>query len=182
LYLAVGDPQAPAAYSRLDAVLTQRDADSPERLRAVLMERLEQRPEDARARVILGRLERGLGRPAEAAENLERAITDSRKVANDPQVLSELADTLGVLHGGRLAGRPAELAGRALTLDPRHPKALELAGSAAVEQGDYRRAIGYWQRLLAQLSAESPRRAELEAALRRLERRADLQYPEAGGF
>ncbi|HSO06038.1 MAG TPA: hypothetical protein VLW45_02285, partial [Pelomicrobium sp.] len=178
LYLVAGDPTAPASYRQLDAVLAQRDAESPERLHAVLLERLRARPADARARVILGRLEFGLGRTADAAANFERAIAASPKVAKDPQVLSELADALGVLQGGRLAGRPAALAQQALQLDPNHPKALELAGSAAVEAQDYRAAIVPWQRLLAQLPAGSPRRAELEAALRRLERLADLQYPE----
>lgn len=177
-YAAAGDPGAPAAHAQLRSVLAERYDDSPERLRAVLQARLQARPGDARARVLLGRLEMGLGNAADAAAAFEQAIADSRKIANDPQVLAELADALGVLQGRRLSGRPAELTRRALTLDPRHPKALELAGSAAVEQGDYRAALDYWERLLNGLPPQSPRRPELEAALTRLQRLADLQYPE----
>jgi cytochrome c-type biogenesis protein CcmH len=177
-YLAAGDPHAPGAYAQLRSVLAERADDSPEQLREVLLERLRARPGDARARVILGRLEMSLGNVPQAAASLERAIADSRKVANDPQVLAELADALGVVQGGRLAGRPAELARQALTLDPRHPMALELAGSAAVEQEDYRAALVYWERLLQVLPPQSPQRPELEAALTRLRRLAELQYPE----
>jgi hypothetical protein len=46
-----------------------------------------------------------------------------------------------------------------------HPKALEMAGSAAFEQREYSSAVNYWRQLLAQLAtafrlptASSPRR------------------------
>ena len=51
---------------------------------------------------------------------------------------------------------------RALKIDPNDPKALTLAGAAAFEAKDYKRAIAYWERLLGQVPADS----ELGQALR----------------
>jgi cytochrome c-type biogenesis protein CcmH len=56
---------------------------------------------------------------------------------------------------------------RALALDARHPKALEMAGSAAYERGDYTSAQRYWRALLAQVPESSPAYRELSAAIAR---------------
>jgi len=61
---------------------------------------------------------------------------------------------------------------RALALDPAHPKALEMAGSAAFEQRDYAGALRYWQALLALLPQGSRGQRELAAAIARTERLA----------
>ena len=58
-------------------------------------------------------------------------------------------------NGQRMAGKPAEAASRALQIDPQNPKALALAGSAAFEANDYRKAIDYWQKLVPLLPAGS---------------------------
>ena len=76
-----------------------------------------------------------------------------------PAVWCEYADALGMAQGGRLEGRPRELIERALALNPAHPKALEMAGSAAYERGDFAAAARHWKALLAQLAAGSPRTA-----------------------
>ena len=57
--------------------------------------------------------------------------------------------------GQQLQGQPAELIDKALKLDPENAKALELAGSAAFEIKDYKRAIDYWQKLLKKVPANS---------------------------
>ncbi len=43
----------------------------------------------------------------------------------------------------------------ALKVDPENAKALQLAGSASFEAKDYKKAIGYWQRVLKQVPADS---------------------------
>jgi cytochrome c-type biogenesis protein CcmH len=53
-------------------------------------------------------------------------------------------------------GKPYELAREALRIDPRHRKALALAGTAAVDSGDFAGAVGHWQRLAAELPPDSP--------------------------
>ena len=58
-------------------------------------------------------------------------------------------------NGQNLGGQPTEALNRALQIDPVNQKALDLAGSAAFQAGDYQKAISYWQQLLKQLPAGS---------------------------
>ena len=94
---------------------------------------------------------------ADAPAAYGKALAVSPKVAADPAIWCEYADALGMAQGGTLAGRPRELVMHALTLDPTHPKALEMAGSAAYEQREYHSAAGYWRALLAQIPRDARR-------------------------
>lgn len=134
-------------------------------------------PKDARAWVMLGRLRMQADLFAPAADAYAKAIEASPKVAADPGVWCEYADALGMAQGGSLAGRPREAIDRALALDAAHPRALEMAGSAAYEARDLRAAAGYWRRLLAQLAPGTPEHAQLAAAIERAELRARFSQP-----
>jgi cytochrome c-type biogenesis protein CcmH len=138
---------------------------------------LEQQPRDARAWVILARLQADTDRFTEAAKAYEKALALPSKVARDPAVWCEYADALGMTQGGRLAGRPRELIGRALALNPNHPKALEMAGSAEYGQGDYASALRFWRPLLAALTPGSQAYTELAGAIARTERLAATALP-----
>jgi cytochrome c-type biogenesis protein CcmH len=116
-------------------------------------------------------------KPAATSAAYRSALDASVKVLPDPMIWCEYADALGMAQGGRLAGRPRELIDRALALDPAHPRALEMAGSAAYEAGDFRGAARYWQQLLARLPAASPEHAQLAAAVARAEQRARFVLP-----
>jgi cytochrome c-type biogenesis protein CcmH len=83
-------------------------------------------------------------------------------------------------HGGSLAGKPRELIMRALAQEPAFPRALEMAGSAAFEAGDYAATLRYWRQLLPKLAADSPERRELATAIARVEQRAPAAEPEPG--
>lgn len=133
---------------------------------------LDHDPSDARAWVLFARLQAEAGHFAEAAQAYEKALALPSKVARDAGVWCEFADSLGMMQGGRLAGRPRELIQRALELNPNHPKALEMAGSAAYGLGDYVSALRYWQTLLLTLGPGSQAHAELAAAIERAERLA----------
>jgi cytochrome c-type biogenesis protein CcmH len=133
---------------------------------------LERTPRDARGWVMLARMQFAIDRFADSAQAYERALAVSRKVAQDPQVWCELADALAMAQGGSLRGRPREMIDRALGLKGSHPRALEMAGSAEVEARDYRRALQYWEPLLAQLPPQSREHAELARAIERLRLRA----------
>lgn len=61
---------------------------------------------------------------------------------------ADYADAQGSL-AGTLAGEPARAIEAALTLDPRHAKALWLKASLAHEEGRYQIALATWERLLA---------------------------------
>src|SRR5262249_30627522 len=58
-----------------------------------------------------------------------------------------------------------ELAKHALTLDPKHPKALALAGTAAFDAGDYPGAARYWATLAGEMPEGSEDRGRVEAML-----------------
>jgi len=134
-------------------------------------------PSDARAWVVLARARMQRDQFEPAALAYRRALDASAKVARDPLIWCEYADALGMAQGGRLAGKPRELIDRALALDGAHPRALEMAGSAAYEAGDFRGAARYWQQLLVQLPADSSERAQLAAAIARAEQRAGFSLP-----
>lgn len=175
IYLAVGSPQFAAR-----PVPTAADGSSAPRNAATLTELeayVARSPKDARAWVMLARLRMQADRFAPAAEAYAKAVAVSRKVAADPGVWCEYADALGMAQGGSLAGRPRELIDRALALDAAHPRALEMAGSAAYEARDFGAAAGYWRRLLAQMTPGTPEHTQLAAALERAELRARFALP-----
>ena len=63
-----------------------------------------------------------------------KAFARARELApENPQLMADHADVLAMLQGQRVAGEPAQLAQRALTIDPDNLKAMALAGSAAFE-------------------------------------------------
>ena len=124
-------------------------------------------PRDGRAWVLLARTDFAADRFSEAAAAYEKAVAASPKVARDAGVWCEYADALGMAQGGSLAGAPRDLVIRALAINPAHPKALEMAGSAAYETRDYASAGRYWRELLAQMPARTQEYRELAAAIDR---------------
>jgi cytochrome c-type biogenesis protein CcmH len=109
---------------------------------------------------------------SEAAAAFEKAVAVSSKVATDPGVLCDWADALGMAQGGNLRGKPTELVSRALELRSDHPKALEMAGSAAYEEGQFALAAEYWSRLLPQMPESTTGRRALEAGIANAQRLA----------
>lgn len=175
IYLLVGSPQFAARPAKVAA--SGPDAPRGAVAATELEAHLARSPRDARAWVMLARLRMQADLFAPAADAYATAIAVSPKVAADPGVWCEYADALGMAQGGSLAGRPRELIDRALALDAAHPRALEMAGSAAYEARDFRAAADYWRRLLAQLAPAAPEHAQLAAAIERAERQARLALP-----
>jgi cytochrome c-type biogenesis protein CcmH len=147
--LAVGEPIAAPAAADAQHSLTPGQIEARV---AALAERLKASPGDAEGWVMLGRSYVVLGRYRDAAMAWRRAV-DLRPP--EAALLADLADVVAMAQGKRLAGEPAALVQRALDADPRHVKALALAGSVAFESRDYPAARGYWERLLAVVPAKS---------------------------
>ncbi|MDH5537916.1 MAG: c-type cytochrome biogenesis protein CcmI [Rhizobacter sp.] len=185
-YLALGDRHA-LAPDRIGGSAGQADARhsvTPEQIQkmaANLAQRLKAEPDNAQGWMMLARSYTTLGRYNDAVIAFRRA---SELAPGNATLLADFADVLGVVAGKRLAGEPARLIQQALDADPRHVKALALAGSAAFESRDYASAQGYWRRLLALAPADSPiARSALGsiAQAQQLEGAAPVGGVEAGG-
>lgn len=146
-------------------------------LRAELERHLQRQPSDARALVLKARLEMRAERYEQAAAAFEKAVAGGSKAAKDPGVWVEYAEARSMAQGRTLLGAPQQLVQNALALDAQHAQALDLAGSAAWEMGDFANAALYWERLLAQIPPESPRHAELSQAIARAQQRARFSLP-----
>ena len=142
---------------------------------------LQRHPGDVRALVLKARLDMEAQRFDLAAGGYAKSLAMPKsKAVGDPDVWAEYAEAVGMQQGGTLAGKPMELVDKALALDPRHAKALDLAGSAAWEAKDFAGAAAHWKRLLERLPAGSSRHGELAAAIGAAEQRARLALPAAG--
>jgi cytochrome c-type biogenesis protein CcmH len=160
LYFAVGNPKAlsPSLASAEMASPSTQQQGAPMSNQQIaanvekLAKRLEQNPNDAEGWLMLARSYTLMERFADAASAYEHATSLN---ANDASVWADYAEASAMANGQRLAGKPTEAINRALQIDPKNQKALDLAGSAAFQAGDYKKAIDYWQKLLAQLPAGS---------------------------
>ncbi|MFA6014739.1 MAG: c-type cytochrome biogenesis protein CcmI [Gallionellaceae bacterium] len=118
----------------------------------MLEEKVANDPGDGESLLLLARSYGELDRYAEAARTYEK-LTET--ITDEAWIWADYADMLAMVHGQKLAGPPTKLIEKALAIDPNHPKSLALAGSAAMERGDYPAAIKYWERLLKALPPES---------------------------
>jgi cytochrome c-type biogenesis protein CcmH len=119
---------------------------------AKLAARMEANPDNMQGWLMLARSYKTMGRYAEAAE----AYGKAEKVINDdPELLASYAETLAMATGNGLTGKPSQLVERALKIDPQHPHSLFLAGAAAMEAGNNKKGIAYWEALLPQVEPGS---------------------------
>ena len=153
LYMMLGAPAAldPAATTPAESAHSV-TAEQIEQMITKLAQRLQSAPDDPEGWTMLGRSYAALGRFPEAADAYKKAV---RQVPDDPQLLADYADALGMAQGRSLKGEPGRLIARALAVDPDHFKSLALAGSAAFEARDYPAAIRHWERLAQKLPPDS---------------------------
>ena len=161
-YLNVGTPKAidgppptavPAGSSGLERTQGQIEANV-----AALAKRLQSNPSDAQGWTMLARSYSSMGKFAESAGAYTKA---TELTPNDADLWAEFAFATAMASGRNLEGRPMELIDQALKVDPENAKALQLAGSAAFQAKDYKKAIDYWQRVLKQV----PRGSEVAVAI-----------------
>jgi cytochrome c-type biogenesis protein CcmH len=158
-YLKVGEPnliENPAAVSPPPAATASGPMErSPEQIAAnveKLAKKLESNPNDAEGWTMLARSYSSMEKFSEAANAYGKATELTPKNAD---LWAEYAFATAMASGRSLEGKPMELINHALQVDPENAKALQLAGSAAFEAKDYKKAIGYWQRVLKQVPADS---------------------------
>ena len=128
---------------------------TPEQINAMvarLAERMQANPDDIPGWLMLARSYKAMGRYEEAAAAYARA---EKVIDDDPELLASYAETIAMASGNGLKGKPGQLIGRALKIDPQHPHSLFLAGAAAMEAGDNKQGIAYWEALLPQVEPGS---------------------------
>lgn len=145
---------------------------TPEQIDAMvakLAERMQANPDDLQGWLMLARSYKTLGRYADAAMAYGKA---EKAVNEDPDLLASYAETIAMAGGKGLSGKPLQLVERALKLDPKHGHSLFLAGAAAMEAGENKKGIAYWEALLPQVEPGS----EIDQMLR-----SGIEQMKAGG-
>jgi cytochrome c-type biogenesis protein CcmH len=146
---AVTPAPAPSAAGSQGGGMTQQQIEANV---AKLATRLEQNPADAEGWVMLARSYMTLEKYTEASNAFARAVALK---PNNADLLADFAFSLAMVNGRELQGQPFELAKKALQIDSKNAKALQLAGSAEFQAKNYKQAIAYWETLLAMTPAES---------------------------
>ena len=125
-------------------------------------------PTDMDSQMLLGRFYAEMGRYPDAIKVYEKL---SKTMPGEAQVWADFAGVLARQSGGNLSGRPAEAINKALQLDPKNPKALALAGSAALMRGDFTTTVRYWEALLKVLPPGSEESKMVAGGLQQIRER-----------
>jgi cytochrome c-type biogenesis protein CcmH len=160
LYATFGSPAALTSATEANA----HPAMSPEQVVAMvdkLAARMKEHPEDPTGWRLLARAYAALGRFPDAIAAFKEA---AERGPADATLFADWADALA-MHNQSLQGEPSQLIARALAIDPRQPKALSLAATAALERKDYGVAIDEWRKLKAQFPAGSDEAKEIDSMI-----------------
>lgn len=144
LYWKIGNPDSLSPQAAMATMSGNGNAGTPQSIPA-LEEKVRKNPNDGESLLFLARAYGEAERYADSA-NTYGKLTQS--VTDEAWIWADYADVLAMAQGQSLAGPPTKLIDKALALDPNYPKALALAGSAAMERGDYSAAIRHWEHLL----------------------------------
>ncbi len=169
LYLMLSRPLE-AVDPQAHAQIAQKEV---EQMVAGLAAKLQQEPDNQKGWAMLAKSYKVLDRPIDAQQAYERA---GNFIDSDAQMLADYADVLATNSNGSFAGKPEELLAKALKVDPNHPMALWLAGTAAYNSSDFSLAITLWEKLSAILVPDSEDARMIQGALRD----ARGQLPQAG--
>lgn len=181
LYLQVGDPRAAATVAMgTPDIHANTGADVEDMVRR-LEERLRETPDNLEGWIVLARsrevLEDFPAATAAYQRALELAVQQKTPPALQARLYADMADAMASARGGAL-DKPVQAAlNSALQLDAEQPKALALAGTAALREGDLAAARQYWQRLLKLLEPDSDMALRVQNDLARLEPGKQDQAP-----
>jgi cytochrome c-type biogenesis protein CcmH len=153
------------------------DADEPvsdEQVAALIdrmAQRLRDKPDDPQGWQLLARAYAATNRFDDAANAYAKALAGG---GEDATLLADYADALAARNNGRLDEQAIRMVQRALELEPQHPKALALSGSAAFDAQDYATAVQQWEKVERMLPADSPFRAQVAESIAAARQRAGL--------
>ncbi|BBM02814.1 c-type cytochrome biogenesis protein CcmI [Microbulbifer sp. GL-2] len=145
----------------------QADAAAEERITSQLKARTESHPEDLSGRYVLAQRLLMSGDIAGAVDAYRYVVEREPQAAS---VKAELAQALFFAGGSKMTDEIQLLVSQVLESQPGNGTALGLAGIAAYEGGDYRKAREHWQGALQQLAPGSAAAEALAAGVARAEK------------
>lgn len=166
---AMADARGPGSEPA-DAAQEGASEEQAEQIRGMvegLAARLAEQPDDAQGWRMLARSYGVLGERAKAAEAAQRAAS---LLPEDPGAQIAYAEALLALESqdAPLSATAVDQLERVVALDADNAEALFSLGRAAAERGEAAQAAAYWRKVLAQLPADAPQRAQLQALIDRL--------------
>jgi len=144
-----------------------------------LQAKLESNPEQVDNWAMLGRTYMAMDRYSEAASAFDQVLL--RTKSPSPRLLTDAAEAFGLANQGDLSGRPARLIAQALEQQADFPKALWLAGMAAMQQKAYPKVITAWEKLLTLMPPDAQERELVEQHLQQVKQhlQADNDAPKS---
>ncbi len=137
-----------------------------EKMLVAVEQAVKENPDDIEGRIALAQVYVELERYSDAAT----VYLELMKLRpNDPDVLVNYAEALARSHGNRLTGKPTELLNEALEIEPKHGRALWLAGFAEQQADNKEGALAHWRHLLAGMEEGSEVHKHLENLISELE-------------
>ncbi|MCR4510410.1 c-type cytochrome biogenesis protein CcmI [Pseudomonas sp. 32.2.56] len=135
-----------------------------EEMTARLEAAVKSNPESAESWYFLGRTYMAQERAADAAVAFERSVDVAGR---EPELLGQWAQALYFASDKQWTAQLQALTDEALKGDPAEVTSLGLLGIAAYESGQFQKAIGHWQQLVAVLPAEDPSRQAIQGGIER---------------
>lgn len=176
LYAWLGNPAALDPVKRMG--MTAEEADNRRKmidLANKLAARMQEKPDDPKGWVMLGRAWQTVGRFADSVRAYERAVA---LAPDSDEVLLEYAEAAALTQDGRLEGKALLAVLQVLKRQPGNQKALAMAGSAALQNNDWKEAIALLERLRRQIPGDTEFAKAVEAGI--AEARAELAKPASG--
>ncbi len=152
LYQRLGAAPDVVIAAKLMSIDDSSSADDMTALMLAIEERSAQRPDNLHYQALLGRYFMGQQDYGRASQLYQRLLNDA---PDDAQALAYAAQAAYLANERQLDDSARMLAERSLAVDPHQRTALGLLGMASFEQGSYRAAIEYWERLLATEARDS---------------------------
>jgi len=146
LYYALGGARDVQLVRQLESIGPDTSPAAMRQLVGAIESRVAQRPDNLHYLALLGRYYMAQSDYASALSVYERLL---EQVPGDAQALAYAAQAQYLAANRQLADSARLRAEQALSIDPHQRTALGLLGMASFEQGRYRAAIDYWERLLA---------------------------------
>lgn len=171
LYLAVrstGKPVSQPIAAHAASMTSNVQAPDVQAMVEGLAARLQREPENGPGWQMLAKSYAALGRFADAAGAYGKAVA---LLPADASLLADYADVLAMTQSGNFLGEPEKLIRRALEIDPRHPKALALAGTDAFKRNDFKEALRYWNKALESVPADSELAISVRSGIATAEKR-----------